>query len=118
MRISDWSSDVCSSDLVRIARGDRRKRVRSRIDALIGAEHDAGAAVADFDPTIDDHDARAITIPTHREARAAHAHLAVAELGRAARRDRVREYVLITVVAVMLKAKRLNTTSTRNTTTE
>src|SRR3546814_9382719 len=54
MRISDWSSDVCSSDLVRIARGDRRKRVRSRIDALIGAEHDAGAAVADFDPTIDD----------------------------------------------------------------
>src|SRR3546814_18724524 len=82
MRISDWSSDVCSSDLVRIARGDRRKRVRSRIDALIGAEHDAGAAVADVDPTIDDHDERAITITTHREASAEHAHLAVAGLDR------------------------------------
>src|SRR3546814_14891818 len=107
MRISDWSSDVCSSDLVRIARGDRRKRVRSRIDALIGAEHDAGAAVADFDPTIDDHDARAITITTHREAGAEHAHLAVAdldrELGRASCRARVFQVVEIAVVAVSLK---------------
>src|SRR3546814_18567916 len=39
-------------------------------------------SVADFDPTIDDHDARAITITTHREAGAEHAHLAVAGIDR------------------------------------
>src|SRR3546814_10666766 len=31
MRISDWSSDVCSSDLDRVARTDERAHVRDRV---------------------------------------------------------------------------------------
>src|SRR3546814_13111116 len=41
MRISDWSSDVCSSDLVHVARHDRD---RTAVAARFGTDGRAGAA--------------------------------------------------------------------------
>src|SRR3546814_19472838 len=43
MRISDWSSDVCSSDLYRSA--DQSRDAEARADELIAALDDAGAMV-------------------------------------------------------------------------
>src|SRR3546814_16986772 len=90
MRISDWSSDVCSSDLVRFppdhgaalgqARGGsaprRRRSRRSKLDTLAlvtGGNRGLGFAI---------------------------------EIGRAAGRARVCQYVSISVVAVALKKKK------------
>src|SRR3546814_16769550 len=44
MRISDWSSDVCSSDLVPISRDGYVRRVRGVLSALARGE-EGGAAV-------------------------------------------------------------------------
>src|SRR3546814_9638353 len=45
MRISDWSSDVCSSDLVElVARADARGLFQSRAAARRGAGHRRGRA--------------------------------------------------------------------------
>src|SRR3546814_8824430 len=56
MRISDWSSDVCSSDLVgRVARakgwhrGRRRGLIRLRIQRLVVRQRGVAAAVFDDD---------------------------------------------------------------------
>src|SRR3546814_8649309 len=36
MRISDWSSDVCSSDLALLARTEARKRIKAHLILLAG----------------------------------------------------------------------------------
>src|SRR3546814_20045180 len=79
MRISDWSSDVCSSDLPEAVAGagaparSRYLRVDGGGEEALGADPVAGA------------DAR--------------------EIGRASCRERVCQYVSISVVAVSLKKK-------------
>src|SRR3546814_17690601 len=102
MRISDWSSDVCSSDLVvpalnaRFALNAANARWGSLYDALYGTDAldappakpggydgDRGAAVI----------ARAKTLLDE----------VVPQLGRASCRERVCQYVWISVVAVSLQ---------------
>src|SRR3546814_11291373 len=95
MRISDWSSDVCSSDLLR-AGGDRGSRAGLRRLVVLGtgarpglrpgcgglgADHRLPLCARPGDAAVD-YDG---------------------EIGRAACRERVCQYVLISVVAVSLK---------------
>src|SRR3546814_20359817 len=95
MRISDWSADVCSSDLV--PNGSIRD---------IAGQWMAGSPA--YDPA-------AITIPTMVIVGAADTDtppaLAREESGRASCRERVCQYVQISGVAVSLKNKTLHTTT-------
>src|SRR3546814_16715804 len=101
MRISDWSSDVCSSDLARRAPADvgvvaARADVEQQLLAGI-VEHrrdhrdvgQVGAAVVGRVQRID------VTRPHGRP-----------EIGRASCRERVCQYVYISVVAVYLTKKK------------
>src|SRR3546814_11932304 len=114
MRISDWSSDVCSSDLLGRRRGfllpRRQRRGGGALDAAktLFVERAAEAA--------DDHPANELRIAT------AHFGLggvdvdvdfARRQIGIAACRERVCQYVSISVVAVSIKNK--NTQKQRNT---
>src|SRR3546814_15372189 len=86
MRISDWSSDVCSSD-------------------LLPEDAPVGTPFADYsgagDPVID------ISITPNRQDCMGVRGIArdLAEIGRASCRERVCQYVSISVVAVSLKKK-------------
>src|SRR3546814_19501593 len=111
MRISDWSSDVCSSDLRHAQRLRRSERgldveqaesfrfARRPLDAArIGdprAEHLVAAAEPDDQAAAPD----------------MRLEVDVPEIGRASCRERVCQYVSFSVVAVSLKKKN-NTNST------
>src|SRR3546814_3754003 len=84
MRISDWSSDVCSSDLVRPYEKDgRMKRARFTEEQIIGVlkEVEAGAKTADLARR---HGVSEATIYNWK---------AKYEIGRASCRKRVCQYV-------------------------
>src|SRR3546814_17765063 len=93
MRISDWSSDVCSSDLL----------------ALQLFRRDAAARPVILADTVEHGD----DIVAHRNGADASGRVAIAveyrcrcerlQIGRASCRERVCPYVLISVVAVTLK---------------
>src|SRR3546814_15005190 len=83
MRISDWSSDVCSSDLNAAERIDHAERIANS-DALTGLAN--GRTLQ-----------RVLELELARAAR---------QIGRASCRDRECQFVLISVVAVSLKTKR------------
>src|SRR3546814_4603310 len=108
MRISDWSSDVCSSDL---------------LDRTFEFDHRLGHAFdAVFDQRVDDvaHRNRTIKLAGVRRLTDQDDLLAVdvlgtdfgfavafrVEIGRASCRERVCQYVSITVVAVSIKKKK------------
>src|SRR3546814_11601412 len=99
MRISDWSSDVCSSDLVK-AHNDFR--TPHRID--IHTPHSASRIRSELvsSACIDHRMLRAFlaesTPPTARRSLCSNH-----EIGRASCRERVCQYVSISVVAVTLK---------------
>src|SRR3546814_6235705 len=84
MRISDWSSDVCSSDL-------------DRDELAVGA----GVAVVEMGAAVEHVDARCVLQPPHcletpghaGEQRRAVGHRAVDTIGRASCRERVCQYV-------------------------
>src|SRR3546814_1848233 len=44
MRISDWSSDVCSSDLIAARRADLGQVIELGLDGKVGVEHAATGA--------------------------------------------------------------------------
>src|SRR3546814_19199497 len=95
MRISDWSSDVCSSDLL--------AQDLDLAHAPIGAQHCHVARA----PAVLDMDVDAVAEflragDDRSEARAR-------EIGRASCRERVCQYVYISVVAVSLKKKHIAT---------
>src|SRR3546814_13957659 len=90
MRISDWSSDVCSSDLIAIGDADPRLVMRGVIEADVVA--DGGVR-----PWIACGGLRLCRPRHQREDRA--------QIGRASCRERVCQYVSISVVAVSLKKK-------------
>src|SRR3546814_17086315 len=98
VRISDWSSDVCSSDLMGV--GDTmppvdRQPLGRAFQPLLGRDH-----VARREPIL------ALSVPPqrHQLGRGSHrAHHMVEQIGRASCRDRVRQYVSISGVAVTLK---------------
>src|SRR3546814_12871540 len=98
MRISDWSSDVCSSDLAAIAR-DRAEGFRLLM-ATAAPEFYAGAIAEalGFD---------AIVATRHRRDAAGNW-----QIGSASCRERVCQYVEISVVAVSLKTKSVTQTTT------
>src|SRR3546814_13536775 len=107
MRISDWSSDVCSSDLTR----DRRHRRRRFLEESQSAGR-AGRMTAAGVETIDYPFVRlafygalaTITLNDPERLNAMGDEMAE-ELGRATCRDRVCQYVYISGVAVQLKIK-------------
>src|SRR3546814_12795851 len=123
MRISDWSSDVCSSDLQVLGRA--RALGRARRDGLpllpAGQRHSArgrdGQGVEQEDLRADPQGRRRRLEDAGRGARAlprcrgVRHHGAIlqhdgdSETGRASRRDRVCQYVTISVVAAYIKNK-------------
>src|SRR3546814_16170532 len=90
MRISDWSSDVCSSDL--LARHGRVVVKPAR------GEQGAGVAV-DLSTPAD------VEAAIERARRVCDRVLIEEQIGRASWRERVCQYVLISVVDVSLKKK-------------
>src|SRR3546814_16667597 len=86
MRISDWSSDVCSSDL----------EVPERTDDD-GLDGDAHEQAHDEDAHGGEQHGRPAVGPGQR--------VGAVEIGRASCRERVCQYVSISVVAVSLKKK-------------
>src|SRR3546814_14407170 len=95
MRISDWSSDVCSSDLDDGA--EKNEEIGDRIseEALFGLHRItlARAARADLDRQQHEHGRQDRRGP------------AIEQIGRASCRERVCQYVSISVVAVFLQKK-------------
>src|SRR3546814_15587647 len=101
MRISDWSSDVCSSDLVHSAYvvGVPDKE---RGNLLVAAVVPREGASLDFDMIEGEMRRRLSRYKVPR----AYVELAREdEIGRASCRERVGQYVSISVVAVSLKKK-------------
>src|SRR3546814_15397990 len=103
MRISDWSSDVCSSNLAEDDVGDRVETADGQV--LRAADEVAGGVV---------HQPRQ-RAPVGSD-RVDHVgdglrHADVAELGRASCRERVCQYVEITVVAVSFRKTQIATTN-------
>src|SRR3546814_14645308 len=101
MRISDWSSDVCSSDLRGLCRGGALLRLE-RIFVLIFA-----GDVVTLGDDLGGADNRHIGVLVHREQLGVglDEQLAAAadQIGRASCRERVCKYVSIQVGAVSLK---------------
>src|SRR3546814_17399470 len=102
MRISDWSSDVCSSDLVAAVAGIRGGPGAGRPDRRVLAERgrrpaDGGRGRTVGTPAANDR--------THSRCRHRHPPPLGRQIGRAACRERVCQYVEISVVAVTLKKK-------------
>src|SRR3546814_17868977 len=96
MRISDWSSDVCSSDLSPKA-FERILWVRG-MQLAIGCDR-ALVATTETDPRI------ARFARDQKVALISRAFLSRIEIGRASCRERVCQYVSISVVAVSFKKK-------------
>src|SRR3546814_15011047 len=118
MRISDWSSDVCSSDLGRAdllrridaekARADAAEKYRRELEALVQER-----GVADAISFATKHTALAERIKAlEEELLSATAHLVAAasaykeQIGSASWRERACQYVWISVGAVSLKKKK------------
>src|SRR3546814_11504090 len=85
MRISDWSSDVCSSDLAKVLAVDLNDSAATETRSLIDGE---GGVCETF-----------------RADASSAADNAAMEIGSASCRDRVCQYVSISVVAVSFKKK-------------
>src|SRR3546814_18250996 len=108
MRISDWSSDVCSSDL----RDGHSPRLHDAADDGEGGRHQAGFTYADDHSRDEQLTKRPGEAAGHRRQRP-HRYTPenngarrIAELGRASWRERVCQYVTISVVAVSLKKQK------------
>src|SRR3546814_19860637 len=99
MRISDWSSYVCSSDLLRVAHADLRDQGCDRITTLDDElQQPLAFAFA----------CRRKISERRREqlARLGQQRREVGQIGRASCRESVCQYVSISVVAVSLKKQR------------
>src|SRR3546814_13650918 len=108
MRISDWSSDVCSSDLMSWA---------TVLDRLLYGHSDAAHLVAPLAIATTlgrGRPAQPLSVPfvlgLNGNAITLRPELAQQEIGRASCRERVCQYVWIPVVAGSLKKKRYVTT--------
>src|SRR3546814_19684589 len=99
MRISDWSSDVCSSDLVAVLENAFAK-VRPRENHAERIERRPG-----LDRAAADHAALRKRPRAAAGGRARISNGDAGQIGRASCRERVCQYVSISVVAVSLKKK-------------
>src|SRR3546814_16463671 len=96
MRISDWSSDVCSSDLTMAE--DVKSFGDLKTTLIKQKEPDTQAETGDG---TQNRDAQGRAYATGRRKDA------VAQIGRASCRERVCQYVVISVVAVSLQKKKI-----------
>src|SRR3546814_18333670 len=95
MRISDWSSDVCSSDLLR--ESEERYRL---------ASHATNDVIWDWSHRTDRIEwGNGAVSEQHHEEHPTVQHGNAGQIGRASCRERVCQYVSISVVAVSLKKK-------------
>src|SRR3546814_15784415 len=114
MRISDWSSDVCSSDL-HAGRGDRRRHWhgdwRPDFAGRRSRRRDADLPRQDDDPIVADVTDQAQDLQLQlAQIQAAQQML---QIGKASCRERRCQYVEISVVAVSIKKKkRINVRTT------
>src|SRR3546814_14801975 len=105
MRISDWSSDVCSSDLytphidtgdyIVIVNAEKVKTTGNKLKNKIyyrHTEYPGGIRSTSLEKMLETHPERVLE-------------KAIKEIGRASCRERVCQYVSISVVAVYLKKK-------------
>src|SRR3546814_19780988 len=107
MRISDWSSDVCSSDLVE-APPQPNVGESQKPDGPLAAE---GAKAGEVESLVEV--APEIEVGEHKKVASTRGAIqksrstdrAMFEIGRASCRERVCQYVSISVVAVTLKKK-------------
>src|SRR3546814_11365320 len=103
MRISDWSSDVCSSDLERaITLGQIADILQARgdLDGALRIRHEDELPIYE---KLGDVRSQAITLGRIADVLQARGDLD--EIGRGARRERVWQYVLISGVATSFKTK-------------
>src|SRR3546814_14986753 len=116
MRISDWSSDVCSSDLLpdtqdglklRHAIEVRDESFRDPAFVEMVRERNMAIVYADSDefPCIDEQTADFTYARLQRSQKEVETGYDAKEIGRASCRERVCPYVSISVVAVSLKKK-------------
>src|SRR3546814_14984749 len=109
MRRSDWSSDVCSSDLVADRRGTSRSRRMTGggvgYVGTPGPKPARGDAMTHARAMLDTHPSPPGTLPTDALAAVLHPLEECAQIGRASCRESVCKYVSISVVAVSLKKK-------------
>src|SRR3546814_19662916 len=112
MRISDWSSDVCSSDLRHHVRGgdaavELDLAAVDDLGQIVGADH-VGTGLLGFlglRTLGEDGDAHGLAGARR------HGHHATDQIGRGSSRERGWQYVEILVVAVTLKKKRKKVTT-------
>src|SRR3546814_4731792 len=89
LRISDWSSDVCSSDLAERHLGEADPRIRGG-DAHVAGERELEAAAERR--AVQRRDERLVRSDDRRDNRR-HLRLGERQIGRAAGRERVCQYV-------------------------
>src|SRR3546814_16747925 len=104
MRISDWSSDVCSSDLP-CAVGARDALLLHRVEQPEAAVRRRARA---------SRRRPCARPPTHRRQDPGRKRDADRQIGRASCRERVCQYVEISLVAVYLKKKNIMNTSIKD----
>src|SRR3546814_13160659 len=102
MRISDWSSDVCSSDLTRVAPHPHARRSFASSSPRHTVNLVNSAPVMPESPLLPVAEAQARLFAMAAPVAVEHAPL---QIGRASCRERVCQYVSISVVAVPLKKK-------------
>src|SRR3546814_11778047 len=108
MRISDGSSDVCSSDLAAAREAQRCQTLSNSFTSEADAAPCRQSAVSD--PASRGAGVGSSQILVRAAAAASHGrHVEQAQIGRASCRERVGQYVLISVVAVSLKKKTMIT---------
>src|SRR3546814_19157810 len=108
MRISDWSSDVCSSDLQRVTEYRRKRdRIAGMRDAV--GRHQAAAEIPEHRFGISCKEA--MDRETDRRGEPLLADFPRGEIGSASCRDRVCKYVSTSVGAVALQNKKSKQTS-------
>src|SRR3546814_11027679 len=107
MRISDWSSDVCSSDLLSRENGFVRlhRRDAAEADMARRAVHRLGRTRGG---------AVALAVIDRAQMRATFQHLAADQNGRATCRERVCQYESISLVGGSIKTKKTNARHTQN----
>src|SRR3546814_15779687 len=100
MRISDWSSDVCSSDLIFELRAQRLLEPDDR--AIVDQVDQALEAALDADRQIEHGRTSAEAVLDHADA---HLEIRAGRSEERSGRERVCQYVEISVVSVSLKKK-------------
>src|SRR3546814_14629934 len=105
MRISDWSSDVCSSDLPDRESDERQRQAKTALMQRVNQAYAANDLLALLELQLEIEQIDPSHIANAGEARLKHYNK---EIGRESCRERVCQYVWIQVVALQVKQKKKN----------